>query len=73
MAKEIERVGIPTVQVTNLVSVAENTGANRIFPGRAIPHVFGDPSLLPEEEHRLRHQLVEGALTLLTSAADEDS
>ena len=26
MAKELERAGIPTVHVTNLVSVSENTG-----------------------------------------------
>lgn len=69
MAKEIERAGIPTVHVTNLVTVARNTGANRILPGRAIPHVFGDPSLSPDEERRLRRGLVEQALALLTADA----
>jgi len=69
MAKEIERAGIPTVHVTNLVTVARNTGANRILPGRAIPHVFGDPSLAPDEERRLRRRLVEEALALLTADA----
>jgi betaine reductase len=67
MTKEIEKAGIPTVHVTNLVSVAENAGAKRILPGRAIPHVFGDPSLTPEEERRFRRQLVEKALSLLAS------
>jgi glycine reductase len=67
MAKEIERAGIPTVHVTNLVSVAENAGARRILPGRAISHVFGDPSLPPESERRFRRQLVEEALNLLSS------
>lgn len=72
MEKEIERAGIPAVQITNLVSVAENTGANRILPGRAIPHVFGDPSLPPEEERRLRRRLVEEALRLLASNGGEE-
>ena len=65
MAKELERAGIPTVHVTNLVSVSENTGAKRIMSGRAIPHVFGDPSLGADEERRLRRRLVEQALEML--------
>ena len=69
MVKEIERAGIPAVHVTNLISVSENTGAKRILPGRAIPHVFGDPSLTPEDERRLRRLLVEEALRLLESDA----
>lgn len=69
MAKEIEREGIPTVHVTNLVSVARSTGANRIFAGRAIPHVFGDPALAPGEERCLRRRLVEQALALLAAEA----
>ena len=69
MVKEIERAGIPAVHVTNLISVSENTGAKRILPGRAIPHVFGDPSLTPEDERRLRRWLVEEALRLLESDA----
>jgi glycine reductase len=67
MVKEIERAGIPTVHVTNLVSVSENTGAKRILSGQAIPHVFGDPSLTPEIERKLRRNLVEEALRLLES------
>ena len=65
MAKELERAGIPTVHVTNLVSVSENTGAKRIMSGRAIPHVFGDPSLGAEDERQLRRRLVEQALDML--------
>ncbi len=65
MAKELERGGIPTVHVTNLVSVSENTGAKRILSGRAIPHVFGDPSLTADEERGLRRRLVDQALEML--------
>ncbi len=57
------------VQVTNLVSVARSTGAHRVLAGRAIPHVFGDPSLGPDAERRLRRRLVEQALALLTEDA----
>ena len=65
MAKELERAGIPTVHVTNLVSVSENTGAKRIMSGRAIPHVFGDPALGEDEERQFRRRLVEQALDML--------
>ena len=65
MAKELERAGIPTVHVTNLVSVSENTGARRIMSGQAIHHVFGDPSLDADDERQLRRRLVEQALEML--------
>ena len=65
MAKELERAGIPTVHVTNLVSVSENTGAKRIMSGKAIHHVFGDPSLDAGDERQLRRRLVEQALEML--------
>jgi glycine/betaine/sarcosine/D-proline reductase family selenoprotein B len=58
LAKEIERVGIPTVYVTSLPTVATMIGANRIVRGPAITHPFG----LDAKERR---RIVERALDLL--------
>jgi betaine reductase len=63
MAKELERVGIPTVQICNIVSIAETIGANRIVPGIAIPHPCGDPRV--EQEKNVRRDLIERALETL--------
>ena len=45
ITKEIQRAGIPVVQVTNLTKIAEGIGANRIMRGNSVLHVFGDPTL----------------------------
>jgi glycine/betaine/sarcosine/D-proline reductase family selenoprotein B len=60
LAKEIERVGIPTVFVTSLPTIATMIGANRIVHGPAITHPFG----LEESERR---RIVERALEMLES------
>ena len=58
LAKEIERVGIPTVFVTSLPTIGTMIGANRIVRGPAITHPFG----LSEQERR---RIVERALEML--------
>jgi len=60
LAKEIERIGIPTVFVTSLPTIATMIGANRIVHGPAITHPFG----LEESERR---RIVERALEMLES------
>jgi glycine reductase len=65
MAKEFERMGIPTVIVSTIVPLAESIGANRIVPGKAIPHPLGDPSLSRAEEKEFRRSLVRRALAAL--------
>jgi glycine/betaine/sarcosine/D-proline reductase family selenoprotein B len=60
LAKEIERIGIPTVFVTSLPTIATMIGANRIVHGPAITHPFG----LEESE---RQRIVERALEMLES------
>jgi glycine reductase complex component B subunit gamma len=42
-------------------------GQSRIVPGKAIPHVLGDPKLPPEREKAYRRELVEQALRALTT------
>ena len=66
LAKEIERVGIPTVYVTSLPTVATMIGANRIVRGPAITHPFG----LDEAERR---RIVERALELLETDVEPNT
>jgi glycine/betaine/sarcosine/D-proline reductase family selenoprotein B len=66
LAKEIERVGIPTVYVTSLPTVATMIGANRILRGPAITHPFG----LGKSERR---RIVERALELLETDVEPNT
>jgi glycine reductase len=65
LAKELERAGIPTVLLCNLISIAERVGAPRIVPTRGIPFPTGDPSLGPAAEKEWRRQLLQRALQAL--------
>ena len=38
MVKEIERTGMPIVQMCNLIPVSKTVGANRIVPTISIPY-----------------------------------
>ena len=71
MTKEIERSGIPIVQVTNLSKIAEGIGSNRIFRGNSVLHVFGDPSLPRENELEYRENAVMQALKMLKIVPEE--
>jgi hypothetical protein len=63
LAKEIERVGIPTVFVSSLPTIATMIGVNRTLRGPAITHPFG----LDEGERR---QIVERALAMLETEVE---
>jgi glycine reductase len=65
----LENTGLPTILISNLCSVAEVEGANRILhtPGR-FHHPLGDPGLPPEEEQRWRLWLTRAALATLQQA-----
>ncbi|MBW3626780.1 MAG: glycine/betaine/sarcosine/D-proline family reductase selenoprotein B [Actinobacteria bacterium] len=58
----MERAGIATALLCNLVSIAERVGAPRIVATRGIPYPTGDPSLGPAQERAWRRKLVERAL-----------
>jgi glycine/betaine/sarcosine/D-proline reductase family selenoprotein B len=66
LAKEIERVGIPTVYVTALPTVATMIGANRIVRGPAITHPFG-------LDAGQRRRIVERALELLETDVEPNT
>lgn len=66
----MERAGIPTALLCNLVPIAQRVGAPRIVPTRGIPYPTGDPSLSPPEERAWRRRLVERALEAVSTAVD---
>ncbi|PLS74971.1 MAG: hypothetical protein CYG61_09630 [Actinobacteria bacterium] len=67
MAKELERGGIPTALLCNLVSIATRVGAPRVVTTRGIPYPAGDPSLGPQEERAWRRRLVTRALEVVAT------
>jgi glycine reductase len=67
----LERAGIPTALLCNLVSIALRVGAPRIVPTRGIPYPTGDPELGPEPERAWRRELVERALVAVATAVTE--
>lgn len=71
MTKEIERAGIPTIHVTNLTKVSEGIGTHRILRGNSVLHVFGNPSLTPEQEIRFRKNLLSEAVDMLEEVPEE--
>lgn len=65
MAKEIDRAGIPVVQICTIVPIAQTVGANRIVKAEAIPWPVGKPNTSPEEERRTRKNIMSEALKSL--------
>jgi betaine reductase len=67
----LERAGIPTALLCNLVSIAVRVGAPRIVPTRGIPYPTGDPELGADQERAWRRTLVERALVAVATAVTE--
>jgi betaine reductase len=70
MVKEIERVGLPAVQICAIVPIAMTVGANRIIRAVAIPHPTGDPKVEKKEEIEIRISLLKKALDALGSTIE---
>jgi betaine reductase len=73
MVKEIERIGLPAVQICAIVPIAVTVGANRIIRAVAIPHPTGDPNVEKEEEIEIRKSLLKKALDALGSKIEEQT
>ena len=73
ITKEIQRAGIPVIQVTNLTKIAEGIGSNRIMKGNSVLHVFGDPTLPLPSEQAYREERVKKAFDMLEKVPDEGS
>lgn len=71
ITKEIQRAGIPVIQVTNLTKIAEGIGSNRILRGNSVLHVFGNPCLPLPSEKAYREKRVEKALHMLEEVPPE--
>ncbi len=65
ITKELERNGLPTVQITTMTPIALMIGSNRIIPGAGIMHPVGNAELEPSEEKRLPRAIVQHALAAL--------
>lgn len=73
MVKEIERAGIPVVHICTVTPISMTVGANRIVPAIAIPHPLGNPALTMEEEKAIRRDLLNKALTALSTEVDKQT
>ncbi|MBI3057802.1 MAG: hypothetical protein HYY81_00595 [Deltaproteobacteria bacterium] len=71
MTTELEKAGIPVVQITSVLPIAKMVGSNRVVLGHGIVHVAGDASLSFQEEKEWRRNLVRDALKALQSAEKE--
>ncbi len=67
----MERAGIPTALLCNLVSIATRVGAPRVVPTKGIPYPAGDPSLPAERERAWRRRLLERALEAVATEVSE--
>lgn len=65
MTNEFERLGIPTILISNLESIAKNMNVFRFQRGVAIPHLLGNPSLKIAEEKEMRKNIIKEALIQL--------
>jgi glycine reductase complex component B subunit gamma len=63
----LEKAGIPVVQITSALPIAEMIGSNRVVLGNGIVHVTGDAKLSADDEKDLRRRLVQKALDALQS------
>jgi glycine/betaine/sarcosine/D-proline reductase family selenoprotein B len=68
---EIEKSGIPTVQISTMTPVALMVGSTRVVLGHGIVHPLGDVDLDPETEKKLRRAIVEKALEALKTETQE--
>lgn len=68
---EIEKKGIPVVQVSNLTRIAADTGITRIVKGNNICYPLGYPSMTKKNEYAFRRQLVLDAVKMLTATLEE--
>lgn len=69
---EIEKTGIPVVQITNLTQIAQSHGITRTTKGQNICYPCGNPMLSKEMEFAYRKELVKNALQLLDNRKNAD-
>ena len=65
IVREIERVGIPIIHITSIMTLSKQVGVNRIVAGTNIPFPCGDPTLPAEGDRSLRKEIIKCALGAL--------
>ncbi len=65
ISQEIEREGIPVVQICTMIPVANEVGSLRTLPSGGIVSPTGNPELQPEKEKGYRRGLLKRALQAL--------
>lgn len=70
MARELERLGLPTAVFSAIPAIPLAFGASRILAAKAIRYPLGDPSRPPDRERHLRREMVEAALRVLQNSCD---
>ena len=66
-------MGIPAVQLSAVIAVAEMVGSNRIVLGQKIVNPVGNADIDPAEEKKLRRSIVKKALTVLQADVEEQT
>ena len=72
VAQEIEKSGIPVVNITAVPSVADMVGVTRILRGFTIPSVLGDLKLSKEQEKESRKRHIRRALSILQMEINDE-
>lgn len=63
---EIERAGLPAVQITVMEDISRHLGVNRVVAGVGIPYPCGNPNLPPESDIELRRKIAYAGLQALS-------
>jgi glycine reductase len=71
ITKELERAGLPTVQISTMTPIALMVGSNRVIPGAGIVHPVGNTDLDIKREKQLRRAIVKKALEALEENVEE--
>ncbi|MGA2223272.1 MAG: hypothetical protein ACLQBD_32145 [Syntrophobacteraceae bacterium] len=70
---QIEKLGIPTVQITSIVDVALMVGVSRLIRGYTITCPVADFHLKPEEEKIMRRRYMKKAIEMLQQEGKKGS
>jgi len=65
ITKELEKAHIPTVQICNMIPVANSVGVMRIVPSTSVKYPMGAPELPLDEEKMERLARAKQALDCL--------
>lgn len=71
IARELEKAGVPVVQLTSLTPIPNTLGVNRVMASAAITYPTGDPNVSPEKEKDVRKAFVKKALQVLQKPVDK--